>query len=151
MNFPKRYLPDHLSDDDKKRQLKMLVKSKKQYKKGKFFTRKKMVSFRNKKSNHVTKACKIYGVKSVTPNRNLVIKTGCSLSALQKIVKKGEGAYFSSGSRPNQTAKSWGLARLASAITSGKAAVSDFKILEDGCNHKKMAFVLAQKSMSKNK
>ena len=54
-------------------------------------------------------------------------KTGCSIEALKKIVNKGEGAYYSSGSRPNQTSHSWGYARLASAITGGKAAAVDSK------------------------
>jgi len=66
-------------------------------------------------------------------NAALVKKTGCSKEALEHIVKKGEGAYFSSGSRPNQTAQSWGVARLASSITGGKAAAVDFNILEEGC------------------
>ena len=35
------------------------------------------------------------------------------------------GINISSGSRPNQNAQSWGLARLASAITAGKAAAVD--------------------------
>ena len=67
------------------------------------------------------------------------------------IVKKGEGAYFSSGSRPNQTPQSWGLARLASSITSGKAAAVDYDIIKKGCNHKKRAFILANKSRKKYK
>ena len=41
-------------------------------------------------------------------------------------MKKGQGAYYSSGSRPNQSAHSWGYARLASAITGGKSAAVDF-------------------------
>jgi len=65
---------------------------------------------------------------------------------LQKIVNKGEGAYFSSGSRPNQTPQSWGIARLASAVTGGKAAIVDYHIIEDGCDHKKRAFKLANKT-----
>jgi hypothetical protein len=40
---------------------------------------------------------------------------------------------------------------LASAITSGKAATVDYKILEEGCNHKKKAFILARKSVNKHK
>ena len=76
-------------------------------------------------------------------------KTGCSVSSLKQIVKKGEGAYYSSGSRPNQTPQSWGLARLASAITGGKSAAVDYDILDKGCNHKKTAFILANKSKRK--
>ena len=54
-----------------------------------------------------------------------------------------------SGSRPNQTAQSWGLARLASAITAGKSAAVDYDILQDGCDHKGKAFILANKSKRK--
>ena len=69
--------------------------------------------------------------------------------SIKKIVKKGEGAYYSSGSRPNQTPQSWGLARLASSLTSGKSAAVDYNILEKGCDHKKKAFVLANKARKK--
>jgi hypothetical protein len=129
----------------------MLLKSRKQYKKGKFFTRKKLKSYKSKPSNHITDARKIYGIQNITPNNELARKTGCSLSALKQIVRKGEGAYFSSGSRPNQTAQSWGLARLASSITAGKSAAVDYNILEKGCDHKKKAFLLAKKSRRKYK
>jgi hypothetical protein len=65
--------------------------------------------------------------------------------SLQKIVKKGEGAYYSSGSQ------SWGLARLASSLTSGKSAAIDYNIIKKGCNHTKKAFILANKSRRKYK
>ena len=58
---------------------------------------------------------------------------------------------YSSGSRPNQTAQSWGLARLASSLTSGKSAAVDYDIIKKGCNHKKRAFILANKSRQKYK
>ena len=79
------------------------------------------------------------------------MKTGCKLSALNEIVKKGEGAYYSSGSRPNQTAQSWGLARLASSLTAGKSAAVDYDIIKKGCNHKKRAYILANQSRKKYK
>ena len=148
-SIPNRYVPGNLSGKDKKLQLKMLKKSRKMYKNKKYFTRKKVASFKNKKSSHIQRAQKIYGIKNVTPNKELVKKTGCSLNALNKIVKKGEGAYYSSGSRPNQTPQSWGLARLASSITGGNAAIVDYHILKDGCDHKKKAFTLANKIMKK--
>ena len=40
------------------------------------------------------------------------------------------GAYYSSGSRPNQTPFSWGNARLASVIMGGPARKIDKKIWE---------------------
>jgi hypothetical protein len=149
--FPMRYLPKNLTNADKKKQFNMLIKSKKLYKKHKYYTRKNVSSYKHKKSQHIINACKIYNVKNVTPNKELAQKTGCKLSALNQIVKKGEGAYYSSGSRPNQTPKSWGLARLASSLTAGKAAAVDYDIIEKGCNHKKKAFILATKSRKKYK
>ena len=149
--FPTRYIPKTLTRKDKKKQLNMLKKSTKLYKKQKYFTRKKISSFKTKKANHLTDAYKIYNIKKIKPNKELAMKTGCSVKALKQIVKKGEGAYYSSGSRPNQTPQSWGLARLASSITAGKAAAVDFKIIEEGCDHKKKAYILANKSLKKNK
>lgn len=151
MKIPIRYLPFYLTKKDKNKQIKMLKLSKNNYKKHKYYNRDKLVSYKNKKSTHITDAQKIYKIKSIIPNKNLSCKTGCSLSSLKKIVKKGEGAYYSSGSRPNQTAKSWGLARLASSITAGKSASVDFDILEKGCNHNKKAYKLALQSRKKYK
>ena len=131
MKFPVRYLPSLLTSGDKDKQVAMLQKSRKLYKKGKYYTRKPVKSFVSKPSKHLAKARKIYGVENVMPSQELAKATGCSLEALKKIVKKGEGAYYSSGSRPNQTAQSWGRARLASAITGGKSAAVDFKILDE--------------------
>ena len=151
IKIPIRYVPKNITKKDKQKQIKMLQKSKKMYLKNKYFTRSKLQSFRNKPSNHIQNAKKIYNIDKITPNKELSIKTGCSISALKKIVQKGEGAYYSSGSRPNQTPQSWGLARLASAVTGGKASVVDYDILEKGCNHTKKAFVLAKKMKSKTK
>ena len=41
LKFPLRYLPFNLSKKDKQQQVKMLNKSRKMYKKKKYFTRKK--------------------------------------------------------------------------------------------------------------
>ena len=111
IKVPTKYLPSLNKIKDIQKQVKMLMKSRKQYKKGNFFTRKKVKSYKSKPSNHITDAKKIYNIKNVSPNKELARKTGCSLSALKQIVRKGEGAYYSSGSRPNQTPQSWGLAR----------------------------------------
>lgn len=149
MKIPIRYLPRNLSKKDKKKQVSMLVKSRKLYKKRKYFTRKKVASYKSKTSNHILNARKIYGIENIKPSKELAAKTGCSISALKKIVNKGAGAYFSSGSRPNQTGQSWGLARLASSITGGKAAAVDYDIINKGCQHNKTAFILANKAKKK--
>ena len=150
IRVPQRYLPKTLSRRDKKMQANMLRKSRRLYKQGKYYTRKQLPSFHSKPSGHVANARKMYKMDKIAPSQQLAKATGCSVSALRKILNKGEGAYFSSGSRPNQTAQSWGIARLASAITGGKAAAVDFKIIEEGCSHSGRAFRLANKSR-KNK
>jgi DNA-binding Xre family transcriptional regulator len=141
-----RYLPKNLTMKDKKRQSKMLMKSRRLYKKGKYYTRKRLPSFKSKKSPHIIKASKIYNVEKIGATNELAKATGCSKKSLAKIINKGEGAYYSSGSRPNQTAQSWGVARLASSITSGKAAAVDYTILEKGCKPKSKALTLAKKA-----
>jgi len=144
--IPMRYIPTNLTKKDKNTIKKELVKSRKLYKRGIYHTRKKIKSFKSKKSNHVLTAKKIYKIKNILPNKELSRKTGCSIKTLKKIENKGMGAYYSSGSRPNQTAKSWGRARLASAITGGKASAIDLDILKKGCSSTSKALKLAIKS-----
>ena len=127
--IPTRYLSP-LSKSDKIIQQKMILKSRRMYKKGEYKTRKMLKSYPSKKSSHVEKAKKKFGVDSMLPSAELVKKTGCPLHILQKIVQKGEGAYYSSGSRPNQTSQSWGIARLSSALTGGPAAKVDAALLK---------------------
>lgn len=148
---PLRYLPKNLTKKDKDKQAMMLKKSRKMYKSDKYYTRPKLKSFHSKTSKHVDNARRIYGIDNIKPGKELSRVTGCSVAALKQIVKKGQGAYFSSGSRPNQTAQSWGYARLASALTAGKSAAVDYSILEAGCDHKKKAFILAKKARKEYK
>ena len=146
---PLRYLPSKLTLKDRKKQMNMLKKSRKLYKKGQYYTRKKLKSFKSKNSNHVVTAKKIYNVTKIGVTNDLAKKTKCSKESLAKIIKKGEGAYYSSGSRPNQSAQSWGIARLASSLTSGKAAAVDYYILEKGCQKNSKALKLAKKAKKK--
>ena len=127
---PLRYLPKRLSKKDKIRQRRELNKSRKAYKKGKYYTRKKVSSFKSKTSDHILKARKIYKLDKITPSKELAKKTGCSIASLQKMVKKGQGAYYSSGSRPNQTASSWGKARMYAYILGSPTRRVDHHITE---------------------
>ena len=146
MRIPVRYLPKKLTRKDKSKQVRMLMRSRRLYKSNKYYTRKEIPSYKSKTSNHIVDARRIYNITNVAPNKELAMKTGCTLSALNKIVSKGEGAYYSSGSRPNQTPQSWGIARLASSLTAGKSAAMDYDIIKKGCNHKKRAFILANRA-----
>ena len=150
-SVPKRYVPKQLSKKDKKKQGRELKKSRQAYKKGKYHTRKKMKSFKSKVSPHIIKARKMYKIDKIKPTRKLAKATKCKLKGLKRMFKKGQGAYFSSGSRPNQTGHSWGYARMASAITGGKASAVDFKIIQENCSKKSRAYKLAKKAYKKYK
>jgi hypothetical protein len=76
MKVPRRYLPSLNEIKDMQKQVKMLMKSRKQYKKGKFFTRKNLKSYTSKPSSHVTDAKKMYNIENVAPNNEFVCLNG---------------------------------------------------------------------------
>ena len=149
-NIPKRYV-GNLKGKKIKEQFKEIQKSKRLYKKGIYHTRKKFKSFKSKRSRHLINAEKMYKLAKIVPNNVLAEATKCSVAGLTKIFKKGIGAYYSSGSRPNQTGHSWGFARLASAITGGKSSAVDMKILKESCKKTSKALKLANKNYMKYK
>lgn len=131
--IPTRYIPRSLSKKDRAAQLANIRRSRTAYTQRKYIPRPTLKSFKSKPSSHVARAKAEFGVQSMAPTEELVKATGCRKWALEKIIQKGEGAYYSSGSRPNQTPQSWGYARLASALTGGPAAKVDAAILKRGC------------------
>ena len=137
------YVPKTLSKRDSVRQKRALARSRNAYRRGVFVDRPHLSSFTQKKSSHVQRATALYGV-SMKPTPALARATGCRLSALRQILKKGEGAYYSSGSRPNQTPQSWAHARLASALTGAPSSRVDFSILKKGCAPKSKPMQLAR-------
>ena len=139
---PKRYVPKHLTKKDKNKAMLELNKSRKAYKKGLYYTRKKVASFKSRPSKHVRTMKQMYGTSKI--NATLAQRTGCSIKTLKKIKNKGFGAYYSSGSRPNQTAHSWGIARLASSVTGGKSSGVDYFLLQEGCTKNSKALKLAK-------
>lgn len=112
--IPKKYVPKSLSPEDRKKQIKSIKEKTK---------RPKVESFKSKRSSHVEKFEKKYGYK--ISNLKRISKEIISMEGINKILDKGRGAYFSGGSRPNQTPQSWALARLASVIMNGKARQVD--------------------------
>jgi hypothetical protein len=83
-------------------------------------------SVKTKRSKHTIAFEKKYGTKISDKkfiHENIITNKGQEL-----IIEKGKGAYYSSGSRPNQTPTSWALARLASVIMNGPARKVDKKI-----------------------
>ncbi len=64
-SIPRKYVPKRLSKKDKKKQLREIKKSRKAYKNRQYHTRKKVKSFKSKKSAHILNAEKIYKVNNV--------------------------------------------------------------------------------------
>ena len=126
-------LPSHyygnLSKNNKIKQLKELEKSRKAYKSKKYYDRKKMPSFKSKKSRHVVDFEKKYCV-NITHLPKVAKATSVPVNALKEVLKKGRGAYYSSGSRPNQSSHSWAYARLGSVLLKRNAYKIDKHILD---------------------
>jgi len=132
--YPKRYIQG-LSKKDKKLQIKELEESRALYKKGIYKSRSQKASFKNKKSPHIVEFENKYGV-NINNKTGVYKATGVTPKAQAGILKKGMGAFYSSGSRPNQSAQSWAYARLASVILKHNAYPVDRHILkENGCNN----------------
>ena len=139
-----------LSKSDQAKQKAAIRKSRKDAKSGKYTTRPKLKSFKSKKSPHVVKALKKFDLDSMKNLRKISRKTGCSIASLKTILRKGRGAYYSDGSRPNQNADSWAYARLASTITGGGASKVDYKQLVEGkCSAKVMKVAKKPKNFKK--
>lgn len=122
ISLPKKYVPKSLSAADKKKQVKSIVEGKK---------RPNVKSFESKRSTHATAFEKKYGFKISDKRVNEII----SPAGQKQILDKGRAAYYTGGSRPNQTPESWARARLASVIMGGKARQVDKKIWD---KHKKI-------------
>jgi len=90
MKIPLRYLPKNLTKKDKIKQLAMILKSKKMYKNNKYYIRNKVPSYKNKVSKHILNARKIYDIEHILPNKELSLKSGCNISSLKKLFKKGK-------------------------------------------------------------
>ena len=113
---PKTYLPDTLSAADKKKQIKSIFEK----------TERPVVKFNEKRSSWAEKFEKKY--KTTIRDTDFIDKNILKKAGQEKIIMKGKGAYYSSGSRPNQNAFSWGYGRLASVIMNGPSRKLDIKI-----------------------
>ena len=114
-DIPKRYLPDSLSKADRQKQIKSIFEKKDRPK----------VKTKERKSSYTIKFNKKYGkeidaMKGGRNKKNVAKVSGLPYKALDEVYKKGEGAFYSSGSRPNQTKDSWGRGRMYAYIMGGK-------------------------------
>ena len=110
MTISKKYLPKSLSISDRLKQKESIEQKK---------DRPKLGSYKSKRSSYVVAFEDKFDTKITDDNfisKNIIRQEG-----IDQILAKGMGAYYSSGSRPNQTKYSWARARLASVIIGGKA------------------------------
>ena len=114
---PKTYLAN-LKGAERQKQIKSIFEG----------TMRPQTSFKSKRSSWVEKFEKKYGTK--ISDKKFIYKNIISKTGAEKIIMKGKGAYFSSGSKPNQTPYSWGLSRLASVIMGGPSRRIDKDIWE---------------------
>ena len=114
MSYNKKYVPKTLTKEDKKKQIKSIKEQK---------DRPKVKSFESKRSPFVIRFEKKFGFPIT--DKAKINKTLLSTTGINKILKKGMAAYYTGGSRPNQTKESWSFARLASSLLFGKAADVD--------------------------
>jgi len=112
----KKYVPDSLSEKDKKKKIKYIEEGKDRPK----------VDYKTKRSKHVIAFEKKYN--TVITDDEFISKNIISKEGIKQILAKGVAAYYSSGSRPNVSAAQWSRARLASVIMNGKARQVDKKI-----------------------
>jgi len=116
-NVPKTYL-EGLKGNDRQKQIKSIFEG----------TMRPKTSFKSQRSSWVEKFEKKYGTK--ISDKKFIYKNIISKTGAEKIIMKGKGAYYSSGSRPNTSAYAWGLSRLASVILGGNARKIDKDIWE---------------------
>lgn len=105
--IPSHYVPTHLSDADRKRQLASIRQG---------TDRPKLDSFKSKRSKWVAEFERRFGHDLDDNGMVFIDKHLLAKKGIDQILDKGRAAYYTSGSRPNQTAESWARARLAAVI-----------------------------------
>lgn len=83
-------------------------------------------SYRSRRSKWVRLFEERYGTK--VSDYAFIDKHLLTRKGIAKVLDKGRGAYYTSGSRPNQTPSSWARARLASVLVGGPALKVDSAI-----------------------
>ena len=118
-NINKSYL-EGLKGYERRKQIKSILEGK---------DRPKVKGFKSKRSGWAKKFEDKYG-KKIT-DLDFISKNIIKREGINKILSKGKGAFYSAGSRPNQTAFSWAYARLGSVIMGGNARKVDKKIWDE--------------------
>ena len=119
---PKNYV-EGLKGADRRKQIKSIFEG----------TYRPDTKFKSKESSWTKKFNTKYGkeidkMKGGRSKANIAKVSGIPVKAINEVFKKGEGAYYSAGSRPNQSPQSWAYARVYSYILGGGARKVDSAI-----------------------
>ena len=114
--IPQKYYAG-LNKSDAIKQCKNIKKSQKAYKeKNEYINRPKLPVEKKVRSEWIEKFNKKYKDLKIYDWKGIEKKLGIKESVLKEIYRRGLSAYYSNGSRPNQTAHSWAFSRIASFI-----------------------------------
>jgi hypothetical protein len=114
-NVPYKYVPKTLSSSQLKKQIKSIILK----------TDRPKLDVKKRKSSWTVKFNNVYGdeikKRGYKKDKKSISKvSGIPLKAIEEVYKKGQGAYYSGGSRPGQTSSSWSYARVYAYIMGGK-------------------------------
>jgi hypothetical protein len=108
--LPSRYVPKGLTKEQREQQIQSIVEKRDRPK----------LDFPTKKSKWTMKAIEYFSkspsIDEIETELKRLGATDDVKQGLEQILDKGRGAYYSSGSRPNQTAESWAKARLYAVL-----------------------------------
>lgn len=120
--IPARYLAG-LDDDDKfARQIELVSKKRQTPKQRQVPLKTDKIPQKEKTGSCIKKFAKLF--PDAKTNLQKSRATGIPKRILDKVLNKGEGAFYSSGSRPGQTAVSWGIARVNCFIMGKKTVIA---------------------------
>jgi len=126
--IPTKYLPKSLTQKDRAIQYESIREQR---------IRPKVSSFTSRPSKWTRMARNFFGDNNTSKiDMAKILSMGNKekekelFKGMDLIVKKGEKAYFTSGSRPNQTPQSWGMARLFSVLFGGPSRNIDKDIVK---------------------
>lgn len=120
--LPKRYL-SNLKGNDLNKQIKSIFEG----------TRRPKISRKKRKSTWTAKFDRQYGeeiakLKGGKNLKNIAKVSKIPKEALEEVYRKGAAAYYTGGSRPNQSSSSWAKARVYSYILGGNTRKVDSAI-----------------------
>ena len=116
-NIPSSYLQD-LTGKERQKQIKSIFEQ----------TERPQTSFKSKRSSWCEKFENKYD--TTIADKKFINDNLLKTKGQKEILDKGMAAYYSSGSRPNQSPASWSRARLCSVLMNGPARKVDSKIYE---------------------